>query len=56
MLTPCCVYVYNVLVMGLSLASDIFESTIMDIIKDLNGVINSAGNLLVYGTDIDEHD
>ena len=56
MLTPCGVYVYNVLAMGLSLASDVFESTIRDIIKDLNGVINIADDLLVYGTDDDEHD
>ena len=36
MLTPCGVYVYNVLAMGLSLTSDIFQSTIRDIIRDLN--------------------
>ena len=56
MLTPYGIYVCNVLVMGLSLASDVFESTIRDIIKDLNGVINIAHNLPVYGTDDDEHD
>ena len=56
MLTPCAVYVYNVLAMGLSLASDVLESTIRDIIKDLNGVVNIADDLLVYGTDDDEHD
>ena len=56
MLTPCGVYVYNVLAMGLSLASDIFESTIRDIIKDLKGVVNIADDLLVYGTDDDEND
>ena len=56
MLTPCGVYVYNVLAMGLSLASDVFESTIRDIIKDLNGVVNIADDLLVFGTDDDDHD
>ena len=42
--------------MGLSLASDVIESTIGNIIKDLNRVINIADDLLVYGTDDDEHD
>ena len=56
MLTPCGVYVYNVLAMGFSLASDVFESTIRDIIKDLNGIVNIADDLLVYGTDDDDHD
>ena len=56
MLTPCGVYVYNVLAMGLSLASDVFESTIRDIIKDLNRVINIADDLLVCGTDDDKLD
>ena len=56
MLTPCGVYVYNVLAMGLSLASDVFESTIRDMIKGLKGVVNIADDLLVYGADDDEHD
>ena len=47
MLTPCGVYVYNVLAMGLSLASDVFESTVRDIIRGLNGVVNIADDLLV---------
>ena len=56
MLTPCGVYVHNVLTMGLSPASDVFKSTIRDIIKDLNGVINITDDLFVYGTDDNEHD
>ena len=56
MLTPCGVYVYNVLAMGLSLSSDVFESTIREITKDLSGVINIADDLLVYGRDDEEHD
>ena len=55
MLTPCSVCVYNMLAMGLSLASDIFKSTIRDIIKDLNRVINIADNVIVFGTDDDKH-
>ena len=49
MLTPEGIYVHNVLAMGLSLASDVFEQIIRDIIKDLKGVINIADDLLVYG-------
>ena len=54
MFMPYGLCVYNVLAVGLSLASDVFKSTIRDIIKDLEGVINIADNLLVYGRD-DEH-
>ena len=56
MLTPEGIYVHNVLAMGLSLASDVFEQIIRDIIKDLRGVINIADDLLVYGKTIEEHD
>ena len=56
MLTPCGVYVHNVLAMGLSLSSDVFESTIRDIIKDLHGVVNIADDILVFGKDAGEHD
>ena len=56
MLTPCGVYVHNVLAMGLSLSSDVFESTIRDIIKDLHGVVNIADDILVFGKDAAEHD
>ena len=56
MLTPEGIYVHNVLAMGLSLASDVFEQIIRDITKDLNGVLNIADDLLVYGATIEEHD
>ena len=56
MLTPEGIYVHNVLAMGLSLASDVFEQIIRDITKDLNGVLNIADDLLVYGSTIEEHD
>ena len=56
MLTPEGIYVHNVLAMGLSLASDIFEQIIRDITKDLSGVLNIADDLLVYGSTIEEHD
>ena len=56
MLTPEGIYVHNVLAMGLSLASDVFEQIIRDITKDLDGVLNIADDLLVYGSTIEEHD
>ena len=56
MLTPEGVYVHNVLAMGLSLASDVFEMIIKDMIKGLPGVINIADDLLIFGSTIEEHD
>ena len=56
MLTPEGVYVHNVLAMGLSLASDVFERIIKDMIKGLPGVINIADDLLIFGSTIEEHD
>ena len=56
MSTPYGVYIFNVLAMGLSLASDVFEITIRDITKDLTGVINIADDILVYGSTVEEHD
>lgn len=50
-LTPVGIYIYNVLAMGLSNATDIFGSCIHQILEGLNGVINIADNMLVYGTD-----
>ena len=51
MLTPVGIYLYNVLAMGLSNATDIFESCMHQILQGLNGVINIADDVLVYGTD-----
>ena len=56
MLTPEGVYVHNVLAMGLSLASDVFEMIIKDMIKGLPGVINIADDHLIFGSTIEEHD
>ena len=56
MLTPEGIYVHNVLAMGLSLASDVFQQIIRDMTKDLDGVLNIADDLLVYGSTIEEHD
>ena len=48
MLTPVGIYIYNVLAKGLSNATDIFESCIH---QGLNGTINIADDVLVYGCD-----
>ena len=49
MLTPYGIYIYNVLVMGLADVTDIFETVIRDLLKDLNGVLNIADDVLVFG-------
>ena len=51
MVTPVGIYIYNVLAMGLSNATDIFESSICQILEGLNGTINIADDVLVYGCD-----
>ena len=48
MLKPVGIYIYNVLPMGLSNATDIFESCICEITEGLNGTINIADDLLVF--------
>ena len=50
-LTPVGIYMYNVLAMGLSNATDIFESCIHQILEGLNGTINIADDVLVFGCD-----
>ena len=54
MLTPFGIYAYNVLAMGLSNATDLFETCICEILQGLNGCINIIDNILVYGTTYDE--
>ena len=54
MLTPFGIYVYNVLAMGLSNATDLFETCIHEILHGLNGCTNIADDVLVYGTTYDE--
>ena len=53
MLTPVGIYIYNVLAMGLSNTTDIFESCIHQILEGLNGTINIADDVLVLGCDYD---
>ena len=49
MLTLIGIIIYNVLAMGLSNATDIFEKCMREIIKDLNGAVNIANDILVFG-------
>ena len=49
MLTPVGIFVYNVLAMGLSNTTDIFEKCMREIVTDLNGVVNIADDVLVFG-------
>ena len=53
MQTPVGIYIYNVLAMGLSNATDIFESIIQQILEGLNGTINIADDVLVFDCDYD---
>ena len=53
MLTPYGIYIYNVLAMGLADATDIFETVIRDLLKDLNGVLYIADDVLVFGNTYD---
>ena len=48
MLTPIGIFVYNVLAMGLSNATDIFEKCMREIVKDLDGIMNIADDVLVF--------
>ena len=49
MLTPFGIYVYNVLAMGLSNATDLFETCIREILEGLSGVTNIADDVLIFG-------
>ena len=53
MLTPYGIYIYNVLAMGLADATDIFETVIHDLLKDLTGVLNIANDVLLFGNTYD---
>ena len=53
-LTPFGIYVYNVLAMGLSNATNLFETCILEILQGLNGCTNIADDVLVYSTTYDD--
>ena len=54
MLTPFGIHVYNVLAMGLSNTTDLFETCIREILHGLNGITNITDDVLVFGTTYDE--
>ena len=54
MLTPIGIYLYNVLAMGLSNATDIFENCMRNIKEDLQGVVNIADDVLVFALRYDQ--
>ena len=51
---PFRIYVYNVLAMGLSNATDLFETCIHEILQGLNGCTNIADDVLVFSATYDE--
>ena len=53
--TPIGEYVFNVLVMGLSNANDLFESVLGELLKGLDGVVYIANDILVFGSTQAEH-
>ena len=54
MLTPIGIYLYDVLTMGLSNATDIFEKCMRNIVDGLKGVVNIANGILVFATKYDK--
>ena len=48
MLTPIRIYLYNVLAMGLSNATDIFKKCMRNIVDGLEGVVHIANDILVF--------
>ena len=56
MLTPLGVYIFNVLTMGLSNSNDLFESALRELLQGLEGVVNIADDILVFGSTQQEHD
>ena len=54
MLTPFGIHVYNVLAMGLSNATDLFETCIHEVLQGLNGCTNITDDVLVYDSTYDE--
>ena len=54
MLTPFGICVYNVLAMGLSNATDLFETCICEVLQGLNACTNIADDVLVYGSAYDK--
>ena len=54
MLTPIGIYLYNILNIGLSNATDIFEKCMQNTVDGLEGVVNIADDVLVFSTKYDK--
>ena len=54
MLTPIGIYLYNVLAMGLSNATDIFKKCTQNIVDGLEGVVNTVDDVLVFAVKYDK--
>ena len=54
MFAPFGIYVYNILAMGLSNATDVFETCIHEVLWGLKGCTNIADDVLVYGSTYDD--
>ena len=55
-LIPLGVYVYNVLIVGLSNSNDLFESALRELLQGLEGMVSIADNILIFGSTQQEHD
>ena len=54
MLTLIGIYFYNVLTMGLSNTTDIFEKCVRNIVDGLEGMVNIIDDVLVFATKYDK--
>ena len=54
MLTPFGIYMCNILAMGLSNATDVFEMCILEVLQSLKGCTNITDDVLVYGSTYEE--
>lgn len=46
---------YKRLVFGLNCAPEIFQGILENVLRDIEGVINSADDILIFGKDLDDH-
>ena len=49
------VYVFNVLAIGLSNSNDLFESALRELLQGLEGMVNTADDILVFESTQEEH-
>ena len=47
---------FNVFTVGLSNSTDLFESALRELLQGLEGVVNIADDILVFGSTQQEHD